>query len=230
MALHRLFWVPNGMEATEGVYVRYPAEELFAVLCLESHRHQALIIGEDLGTVPPEVREQMERHNVLRMYVVQFEAHADSEHPLTDPPPGSVASLNTHDMPTFAAYRAGLDAELRRELGLFTDEQVARTHQSRAELLAAISGQLQRASFLHHPAEPRELRDALLAFLAGSKAALVLINLEDLWDEERPQNVPGTGAERPNWRRKARHSLEQIISSPQVNAALRRLNQIRCEN
>lgn len=230
MALHRLFWVPGGMKATDGVYVQYPADELFAVLCLEAQRHQALVVGEDLGTVPPEVRQQMERHHVLRMYVVQFEAHSDPDKPLSNPPADSVASLNTHDMPTFAAYRTGRDADLRRELNLISAAEATAVHQARTELLAAIAGQLQRARFLHHPAEPGELRDALLDFLAGSSAALVLINLEDLWDEERPQNVPGTAAERPNWRRKARLSLEQIISSPEINAALRRLNQKRREN
>jgi 4-alpha-glucanotransferase len=227
MALHRLFWVPNDSDPTDGVYVRYRAEELFALLCLESHRHDAVIIGEDLGTVPPEVREGMERHNILRMYVVQFEVQPNAPDPLARPPATSVASLNTHDMPTFAAYRGGRDAELRRELGLFDDGQVAQAHAHRAEALAAIAGQLQRAGFLHHPPEPKELRDALLDFLAHSDAALVLINLEDLWDEERPQNVPGTGAERPNWRRKARLSFEQMISSPDINAALRRLTKIR---
>ncbi len=229
MALHRLFWVPNEMEASAGVYVRYHAEELYALLCLESSRHQALIIGEDLGTVPPEVREGMDRHNLARMFVVQFELRADHAEPLPAPPQHSVVSLNTHDMPSFEGFRRGLDADLRGELGLIERAEIEEIRHHRRELIQQVAQQLARAGFLHGRPEPETLRDALLAFLAASDARLLLVNLEDLWREERPQNVPGTSAERPNWRRRTRPTLEEIMNAPDINAVLNRINQIRRE-
>ncbi|HSL72388.1 MAG TPA: 4-alpha-glucanotransferase, partial [Longimicrobiales bacterium] len=230
MALYRLYWVPEGFPADQGVYVRYPAEELYALLALESTRHATTIIGEDLGTVPHEVRAAMRRHGFLRMYVVQFEARPHSRNPLPAPPADAVVSLNTHDMPPFTAYHAALDAELRFELGLLPTAEVDRARAARVRLIGRIEAQLERAGFLHQPADAQQLRDALLAFLARSDAELLLVNLEDLWNEERPQNVPGTGPERPNWRRRARYSLEQIVNSPEINAALSRLNHLRRES
>ena len=230
MALHRLFWVPDGAHARDGVYVRYDYDELYAVLCLESARHNALIIGEDLGTVPPEVRHEMHEHQLHRMYVVQFEADAQREDPLAPVPRHSVASINTHDMPPFAAFCQGMDADVRVELALIDTTEAQQVKEGRTHLLACLQAQLQRAGFLHHPAEPRELKDALLAYLAASDTALLLVNLEDLWDEHRPQNIPGTGYERPNWRRVAAHSLEQITSSPDIQATLKRIDEIRREN
>src|SRR5262249_19677229 len=89
---HRLYWVPAGMEASDGVYVRYPAEELYALFSLESHRHRTALVGEDLGTVPPEVPESMARHGVHRMYVLQYAARPEAEAALPPPPEESVAS------------------------------------------------------------------------------------------------------------------------------------------
>ena len=104
MGLHRLFWVPAGMPAREGVYVRYKAEELYAILSLESHRNRCAVVGEDLGTVPPEVRRSMRRHGLSGMFVVQYEWDPNSRRPLRAAPRRSVACLNTHDMPPFAAF------------------------------------------------------------------------------------------------------------------------------
>ncbi len=118
MALHRLFWIPKGLEPREGVYVRYPAEELYAILSLESHRHRAEIVGENLGTVPAYVNSTMARHNIQQMYVIQYELTPGARRVLRPVPRGSVASLNTHDMPPFAAYWKCLDIEDRLTLGL----------------------------------------------------------------------------------------------------------------
>jgi 4-alpha-glucanotransferase len=203
---------------------------LHAVLTLESSRHQATIVGEDLGVVPPEVRQRMKRHNLLRMYVVQFEANPKARAPLADPPALSVTSLNTHDMPPFAAYHAGLDADLRAELGLLDAEEAATAHSRRADLMREVEQQLARGGYLQLPAYPDQVRDALLAFLAASDAELLLVNLEDLWEEIKPQNVPGTSDERPNWQRRAQLWLEEIVNSPEIYAVLSRLDHLRREN
>ncbi|MFC1938945.1 4-alpha-glucanotransferase, partial [Chloroflexota bacterium] len=118
MSLHRLFFIPNGMEASQGVYVRYRADELYAILALEARRHGAIIVGEDLGTVPLYVRQAMKKKGLHRMYVMHYELASDQRRRLPPVSSDSVASLNTHDMPPFAGFWQGLDIEERRQLGL----------------------------------------------------------------------------------------------------------------
>jgi 4-alpha-glucanotransferase len=229
MQLHRLFWIPRGMDASQGVYVRYPAEELYAVLSLESHRHQAMIVGENLGTVPPEVYDAMDRHEVHGMVVVQYEMQPGQM--LREPPAHSVASLNTHDMPTFRGYWEARDVDTLKELGFFDDEQ-ARTERARR---GEIRRQLEREVEGGLPPPAERTADAvydavlrrLLEHLAASPARMVLVNLEDLWREPEPQNVPGTSTEKPNWRRKARLSFEEFSKKPEVLTALRRVDELR---
>jgi len=115
MGLHRLFWIPEGAEPKDGVYVRYPEEELYAILTIESHRHQCAVLGEDLGTVPNYVPRAMRKHGVRRMYVVQYELKPEAEAPAGQPPAESVASVNTHDMPTFAGFWSGKEIDDRVE-------------------------------------------------------------------------------------------------------------------
>lgn len=221
MALHRLYVVPQGAEASEGAYVRYPADELYAVLTLESARHNAAIVGEDLGTVPPEVRGSMAQHGVKRMYVVQFEANLDGEKPLNDIPREAVASINTHDMPPFKTYWEGRDAELRHELGLIDERGVKQAKQEREQLTKALARQLktQRST-------PHALRSTL-KHLAQSPADIVLLNLEDIWLETEPQNVPGTSSERPNWRRRLRYTLKEIKENAGVREAIELVERAR---
>lgn len=223
MSLHRLYCVPNGFEATEGVYVRYRADELYAVLTLESVRHEAVIVGEDLGTVPAEVRESMREHGVKRMFVVQFEASDDPKQAISAVPAEAVASLNTHDMPTFRAYWEAHDADLRQELGLLDDEGVAHARETRGRISAAISRYLGESDTL--PAA--SALPVLLKYLAASEADMMLVNLEDLWLEAEPQNVPGTSHERPNWRRRLQFTLEEIRADSNVRALLESIERAR---
>ena len=218
MGLHRLYWVPHGMPATEGVYVRYPADELYAVLAIESHATGAAVVGEDLGTVPSEVRATMGERGVLRTYVLQLELWPEKDPPLPEPPARSVAALNTHDLPTFAAYVEGLDVGDRLRLGLIDRDRAAAVAAQRARLLRALEESL-RAHDLLAPgsseATPTLLR-AALAFLAESDADITLINLEDLCGERLPQNRPGTGQEEPNWRRRTSVAIDAFMASPYV--------------
>ncbi len=110
MGLHRQFWIPDGFKPADGVYVRYPSEELYALICEESVRHRAVIVGEDLGTVPPEVRPTMRRHRLQRSYVLQFKMNPHGRGRPPPPPSDSLASLNTHDIPPFAAFWKGGNA------------------------------------------------------------------------------------------------------------------------
>lgn len=220
MQLHRMYWVV-GSDATEGVYVRSPAEELHAVLCLESCRAGAVIVGEDLGTVPRAVRQEMRRHGMPGMYVAQFElTEADEGGDLVPRPvpPGTLAAIGTHDTPTFAGWWSGRDLEIRRELGQLTDDEATRELAGRAEMRRKLASGLgvRGAGAVH-----REL----MGHLSRSDAGLVLATMEDLWLEKEPQNVPGTLREE-NWRRQAGRPIE-ALGQPEVAAQLDELNQGR---
>jgi 4-alpha-glucanotransferase len=199
MGLHRTFWVPDGMPATEGVYVRSPFEELYAVLCIESRRARTRLVGEDMGTVPAAVRRTMAAHGLLRIYAVQTElGNAD---PFDRVPSEAMVGMNTHDMPTFARF--------------WDDEGAA---DGRRDALRAA---LERRG--HAVADGPAALDASLLELAGSDASAVLVNLEDMWWEREPQNMPGTTTEHPNWRRLARHGADELDGVPGLAPRLLRL-------
>jgi 4-alpha-glucanotransferase len=218
MGLHRLFWIPHGADAKDGVYVRYPAEELYAIICLESHRNRTVIVGEDLGTVPLYVRQTMKRRNVHRSWVLQFELPLEPKRRFRPAPLNSVASVGTHDTPMFAAYWENIG-----RISSAGGGPPRRTARDRVIELLRARGVLERG---RRPTRQEALR-ACLRLLAASSSPLVLISLEDLWLEKEPQNVPGTWKERPNWRRKARYSLEEIRTLSEVTEALREVNEIR---
>jgi len=211
---HRLFWVPDGCHARDGVYVRYPAEELYAIFSLESHRHQVQLVGEDLGTVPPEVPVSMQRHNVHGMYVVQYALQPDAEKPLAPPPHTCVAGLNTHDMPPFAAYAVGQDICEREALKMLGDLDPDDVKAERQAVVAALMNLLDVDS-------PAALMPAVLRYLSNGPAKTLLLNLEDLWGETLSQNLPGTTDATANWCRKARYSFEEFTTDPHVLALVR---------
>lgn len=226
MQLHRLFWIPEGMDASGGVYVKYPADELYGILSLESHRHQAMIVGENLGTVPPEVYESMDRHDVLGMYVVQYELQPGSEG-LREPPAQTVASLNTHDMPTFSTFLEAKDVDDLEKLGFFDASQAREERERRATIRREMEQEIAAEARGDQKKTDAAVLRKRLEHLAASPARMVLVNLEDLWGETEPQNVPGTHTERPNWRRKARLSFEEFSTRPEVVDALRRVDELR---
>ena len=228
MGLHRLFWVPQGMEASWGMYVRYPVEEFYAILSLESHRNKAVIVGEDLGTVPPQVRPAMLRHGLHRMYVVYFDMRDSPRQALGSVPANALASINTHDMPPFAAFWQGLDILYREESGQQSKEGAEQELAQRKVLNQALVAFLRQQGLLNRGSEDsQEVLQAILSWLGQSPAPMVLVNLEDLWLETQPQNIPATGPERSNWRRKARYSLEEFSQMPQVVEVLQGLNNLR---
>jgi 4-alpha-glucanotransferase len=223
MALHRLFWVPRGLDPEHGVYVRYRPDEQYAILSLEAHRTGTVVVGEDLGTVPSFVRRAMDRRGIYRSYVLQEELRTDREAALRPPPPSALASLNTHDMPTFVGFWNGSDIDDQLELGLINDEEHTRAHERRA-LLRKRLGKLLNA---RSNTDVATVRDGLLHRLAESAARYVLVTLEDLWLEDRPQNVPGTSSERPNWQRRSRRTLDDIVDGDDVNRFLRDIDRRR---
>jgi 4-alpha-glucanotransferase len=204
MGLHRMFWVPHGLPATEGVYVRYPFEELYAALCIESRRHGTRLVGEDMGTVPGGVRRTMAAHGLLRTYAVQSEL-GDGADPFDRVPSAAMVGMNTHDMPTFAEFwEADGAADGRRDA-----------------LRARLEGRG------HAVADGPAALDASLLELAGSDARALLVSLEDMWWEREPQNVPGTTTEHPNWRRLARYGVDELDAVPELAPRLRRIADAR---
>jgi 4-alpha-glucanotransferase len=211
MGLHRLYWIPDELTGDKGVYVTYPAEELWAILSLESHRHRVGIVGENLGMVPPPVNKSMKKHDIRQMYVVQYEAMGNPDNPsLSLPPRKCVASINTHDMPPFRAFLDGSDIDDRLDLG-FIDEKTALQERRQRKLMRSLFGKLGNGL---------NLFTRVTQFLSDSSAEIVLVNIEDLWDETLSQNVPATNTERPNWRRRFRPSLEQIRKMARVAEVL----------
>jgi 4-alpha-glucanotransferase len=228
MGLHRLFCIPQGFEARQGVYVHYAAEELYAILNLESHRHQVRLVGENLGTVPAYVNTTMARHHLHRMYVLQYELTPSSQDALRRIPQHAVASLNTHDMAPFAAYWEGLDIADRLDQGLLSPTEAAQERAQRCQLVQALQHFLhERALLAESTAALPAVFSACLALLGASAAQVVLVNLEDLWLETQAQNFPGTHEERPNWRQKTRYSMETFQNMPQILAILRTINHLR---
>ncbi len=234
MGLHRLYWIPAGHTPTDGVYVRYPSDELYAILCLEAHRAGTAIVGEDLGTVPRGVRSAMRRHGLHRTYVLQYEVTPDEDPPVTPVPKMAFASLNTHDMPPFAAFWSGDDIRLRQRLGWLDPSEVERDLADRARTKEALVSFLRSAGRLPPPGagkdeEPdaREVFRACVEHLADGEARVVVIGLEDLWEETEAQNVPGTTTEHPNWSRKIRHRVEDLDAVPGFLDTLEMIRRLR---
>jgi len=231
MGLHRMFWVPQGLEAKGGAYVRYRSDELFAIACLEADRANAVIVGEDLGTVSPLVRGQMRRHGLLRSCVLQIDAGPDAARPILVPPRDALASTNTHDLPTFAAWWRGLDVEQRLRLGWLDEEQAERERAGRAKTRAAIVRALRDEGRLtgDQTHDERAIFRAATAHLAATDTRFVTVNLEDCWAELRPQNTPGT-IDGQNWRRRARVPFERFRALPTVLGTLLAVDEARKEH
>ncbi|MGH9332321.1 MAG: 4-alpha-glucanotransferase, partial [Vicinamibacteria bacterium] len=208
MGIHRQFWIPAGFEKRQGVYVRYPAEELYATANIESHRHRCELVGENLGIVPRAVNRAIERHLWRGIYVLPFSLTGERGEPVTPAPANVVASLNTHDTPTFAGFRRCRDLDERVEAGFLDRAKADELCRSRAAAIAVLDSRLELDE--QSAAEPtRESLARWIELLLRSEADLVSLNLEDLWLEEEPQNVPGR-VDRPNWRRKLLHSLSSL--------------------
>jgi 4-alpha-glucanotransferase len=200
MGLHRLYWIPEGLKGDRGLYVQYPAEEMYAILSLESHRAGAGIVGENLGIVPPFVNRSMSRHNIRQLYVAQYETVIGSgKSGLKKPPAGCVASLNTHDMFPFRAFLDGKDIDESLKLGFLSPKDAVAARRQRARVRRAL-----------RRAYGAKVFEGCMEFLGKSRAGIVLQNLEDLWGEVDPQNIPSTTTEHANWRRRMRYSMERL--------------------
>jgi 4-alpha-glucanotransferase len=228
IGLHRLFWIPRGASGRDGVFVRQRAEELYAILSLESHRHQSVLVGENLGLVPPEVDEGLSEHGVAGMYVQLFEFTRDGDQPLKAPKPDSIASFGTHDLPTFAAYWTDADLEERRRIGLMDEETEGRVAEERLQEKGALLSHLRGRGLAGDQPVLAEVYRGATRLLAESEARWVMLNLEDTWSETRSQNVPGTMAhQHANWTQRAKYALEDFGGVGDITRAMELMREVR---
>lgn len=199
MGLFRLYWIPAGHGADEGAYVRYPSDELLAILAVESYRARAWVAGEDLGTVEPGVRERLAQENILSHRLLWFE---------NDPPAAfpwrSFAAVTTHDLPTVAGLWSGADLAAEREIGLHIDE---RRYDEVRHRVSRLTGLPENAA----------IEDVLVQLhraLGQAPSAVVVGALTDaLAVRERP-NMPGTVHEWPNWSMALPAPVEDFVDGP----------------
>ncbi len=220
----RQFWVPDGAAGKDGAYVTFPLEELIAVTGIESHRARCTIIGEDLGTVPPGLRERLARANILSYRVLWWERDGDNFLPPENYPPLSVSCLSSHDLPTFAGWRQGRDIEVRREVGQLDEKSAAASSAAREKEGVALRQALAQQHIAAGESDA-EMMTAAHELLARTRSALVLVQADDLLAETEPLNVPGTDRERPNWRRRLSAPVGELAGRPlaqQVATAVKR--------
>lgn len=221
MRLFRLYWIPDGFDARTGAYVRDNAEDLLRVLALESVRQKVLIVGEDLGTVEPRMREMLERFGILSYRLFYFERKEGGMLiPPAEYPRQALVSSTTHDLPTLAGYWCGRDIEARERAGLLPNDGTAermraervadKQHMLDALHLAALLPPDYSRNAALLPELTGELHNAIIGFLALSPSMLLTLNQEDLTKEVDQQNLPATTHQYPNWRRKMKYSVEQL--------------------
>lgn len=214
MGFYRIFCIPENEHPAKGAYIKYPFEAIMAVLCFEASRYNCLIIGEDMGVVPREVRSAMDEHEMLRMWLFQFYLKSTPKRTVESIPENCIASVNTHDMPTFNSFFNEEDIESFVKTGLFNKTQAEEIRKDRKNLLKG--WKVKEKPFIF-----------VLQNLASSSARFLQVTLEDLWGETLPQNMPGTVEQYPNWRKKFRHTIEAWTKDKDVIDILGTVNKHR---
>jgi 4-alpha-glucanotransferase len=227
MRFFRLYWIPDGADATGGAYVRERFEDYIRILALESVRRKFIVVGEDLGTVEPAVRETLARFGILSYRLFYFERNEQGDfRPFAEYPEGALVSTTTHDLPTLAGFWINEDIEARHRLGLLQDEagyraqlaDRARDKQGMLDLLRRLG--LLPEGFPRNAADvpelTGELHNAVIGFLASAPSKLLLVNQEDLTKEVQQQNLPGTTWQYPNWSRKMKFTVEQLSTEKEA--------------
>ena len=238
MALMRLWWMPAGAAAEQGAYVHYPLEDLLGILALESERNACVVIGEDLGTVPEQIRQRLPASGVYSYKVVYFEKQFDNHFKLPEQyDEQAMATISTHDLPTLAGWWEGVDLSLRDQLGLFPGEEIreheyqGRVHDRRVllELLAEV--RLLPEGMSRDPEQCKlmtpELSSAIHCLLAKSRSALMVVQPEDLLLMRDQVNLPGTTNQYPNWQRKLSRNCDDWVSNDEVRALFDKIRTLR---
>jgi 4-alpha-glucanotransferase len=222
--LSRMWWIPPGHSPDRGTYVRYDADSMLGILALEAHRAGAMVIGEDLGTVLPEVTEGLHERGMLSSAVLWFQRDQQAPgQPLLAPerwPAGAMASISTHDLPTAAGFLRGEHVRVQAELGLLADPDAAAraAERERAELLAVLA---------EHGLTDEDPVVALHKLLATAASALLLISPQDALGDVRQPNLPGTVDQYPNWRIPLPVPVDKLFGDPRLLRAVAALREAR---
>ena len=223
MALFRQWWVPRGFKSADGGYVHYPLDHLLAVVALESRRQQCLVVGEDLGVVPDEIRRALPRFGVYHYKVAMFEQKEGEFVAPADYARQALATVTTHDLPTLHGWWSGHDIDLWERLGFYADADTgvrarAQRGEERARLLRALRREGLWPDEQGIPEYSVDLARAVHVYLARSAAALVTVQLEDMTGMLEPVNLPGTSTEYSNWTRRMTASATDIFARADVRA------------
>jgi 4-alpha-glucanotransferase len=218
MGLLRLWVIPTGAEPSDGAYLAYPVNDLFRLIALESRRHGAIVIGEDLGTVPPGFRERLVRAGIYGTRVLWFERDEEGFAAPVAWPATAVAMTSTHDLPTVTGWWSGHDLDTRHRCGLLTDvagERAAR-RLDRKTLWRAFRAAKASVGGVPTEDDGRQVVDPAVKFIAATPSQLALLPLEDALACEDQPNLPGTSDPQPNWRRRYPGEARALLDPPDV--------------
>ena len=239
MALFRQWWVPRGFKSADGGYVHYPLEDLLGVVALESHRNECLVVGEDLGVVPDEIRRALPQFGVYHYKVVLFEQKGGEFVAPAHYIRHALAAVTTHDLPTLHGWWSGHDIDLWEKLGFYAEKSTgerlrAERQADRQRLLRALRREnLWTGEETVVPEYSADLGRAVHVYLGRSPTALVTVQLEDMIGMLEPVNVPGTSSEYSNWTRRVTASAREIFARDDVRAlcaAMLESRQARMDN
>jgi 4-alpha-glucanotransferase len=226
MGLARLWLIPHGCSSAEGAYLRMPVQDLMRLVRLESHRHKAIILGEDLGTLPEGFQSMLDESGIAGLRVLWFEKHGDQFKAPSSWSKSAVAMTSTHDLPTVAGWWRGQDIAWRDKLGMAGNGMTIRD-QERSQLWNAMVDAGVTTQPMPSYEDGAAVADAACAFLGRTASTLALLPIEDALALPEQANLPGTVDEHPNWRRRLSEDTSTILDRPDVAARLAKLDQSR---
>ncbi|PJG84069.1 4-alpha-glucanotransferase [Caviibacterium pharyngocola] len=237
MGLFRLWLIPEGKNASDGLYVHYPFDALMAVLAIESQRNQCLVVGEDLGIVPNEVRSKLNELSILSYFVLYFERKQDHYPAGGDFPLNAFATVGTHDVPSLQSFWHCRDLQLFGDLGVLQGDVLKQKYDQRVIDKQALLNTLHRDQYLSSDywgdaltmAMHDNLNLMIHRYLAESRTNLIGVQLENLLNQEVSFNLPGTSSEYPNWRKKLARNLEDIFNDEYITSFLTEIGQARAK-
>lgn len=235
MGLFRLWLIPEGKTAADGVYVHYPFDALMSILAIESQRNQCLVVGEDLGTVPDEVRWKLDEFSVFSYFVLYFEQKHHQFPQGKDFPRKAFATIGTHDVPSLQSFWHCRDLELFGALGVLQGDALKAKYDQRVIDKQALLNTLHRDHYLPSDywgdalsmAMHGHLNWVLHQYLANSNSSLIGVQLENLLSQEVSFNLPGTSQEYPNWQHKLAWDLDEMFNNDHIQAFLNHINHAR---
>jgi 4-alpha-glucanotransferase len=218
MGLQRLWVVPLGSKPSEGAYLNYPLDDMLRLLCLESWRHKAVVLGEDLGTVPEGLHEKLSARAILGMRVLLFEQDNAHFKPIIKWSDDALATTSTHDLPTLTGWLSELDIDWNKTLGHIDDDTERHWREAREREREGLRAAL-RLNYGMHDGSDSDMIDGSIRYLGHTRAPLVLLPIEDAMGIEQQANLPGTIDSHPNWRRRLPGDSEGLLDN--ANAARR---------